>query len=108
MLLRPDPVAVKEPLYFAPDALECHSIETHRDMMRDDGLATLTVYRAKPVPTKDFFWCRHHREVGESGIGTCGRVCNAYAPRNGKNGRCKHHEHCYEPNMDEPYTIIVP
>jgi hypothetical protein len=99
---------MSKPFYFAPDALECFTLDEHRDIMRDDGLTTLTVYRAKPLPTSVAFWCRHHREAGESGDGMCGRHCNGYAPRNGKNGRCKHHTHCHEPDMDKPYTITLP
>jgi hypothetical protein len=99
---------MSKPLYFASDALNCYTLDHHREMMRDDGLTTLTVYRAIPTPTSVAFWCKHFGEAGETGNDSCGRNCLSYAPRNGKNGRCRHHTHCYEPDMDKPYTITLP
>lgn len=66
---------------------------------------TRTLYRARPVPTTHFFWCRHHQEAGATEDGGCGRECPAYAPRNGRNGRCRHHGPCYEADPEETLTI---
>jgi hypothetical protein len=86
--------------YFdAIDAEHCWPLDVHYDNMRLDGVVERRLYIAKPIPTSTAFWCRAHGEVG--GVGddyySCGRLCASYAPRNGKNGRCRHHTHCYEP-----------
>jgi len=59
----------------------------------------------KPERHSEFFFCRHHQEVGLKGEGTCGVQCDSYAPRNGKNGRCRHSAHCYEPDRNEVKVI---
>ena len=90
--------------YFASkDAEFCHELDHHLDELRMDGGGEHTLYLARPIPTKDFFWCHAHQECGESRQG-CGRECDHYAPRNGKSGRCRHHGHCYE-NTDE--TLVI-
>lgn len=52
-----------------------------------------TLYEAIPSDIEDFFFCRDTAEVSE--IGSCGRFCEGYAPRNGKSGICKHKGRLY-------------
>lgn len=83
------------------------TVAWHKADMRAKGEIERTLYRAKPEPTTHFFWCRHYNEV--CGVGDdffpCGKGCAHYQPRNGKNGRCRHHTNCMEPNNRE--SIIL-
>jgi hypothetical protein len=96
------------PLYFnGIDAEECHPAWWHLADMIAKGEAERTLFKAVQVPTSIVFWCREFDAV--CGVGPehkpCGRSCDGYEPRNGKNGRCKSHAHCYEP--DEKQTIVL-
>jgi len=79
------------------DSERCHERAYFVSDMKDQGLTEMEVYKAKIVPTKDFFWCGAVDEASLKEDGSCGVVCDDYIPRNGKNGRCKYHTHCYEP-----------
>lgn len=63
----------------------------------DDAEAIeLTVW--EPRTGTGMFLCEEHREGFESGEDSCGKFnCDYYAPRNGKNGRCRHHKAPYFP-----------
>jgi hypothetical protein len=46
-----------------------------------------------------YFWCNHFEAVSEKDGMTCGKMCNSYAPRNGKSGCCTHYSlKFYEPS----------
>lgn len=96
-------------LYFADLGAEmCHPLEWHRDNMAMNGETTRTVYCARAIPTTHYFWCRAYNEVGESGPGNgCGAECGDYEPRNGRNGRCRHHSNCYEAIETETLVITI-
>ena len=86
------------------DAENCYRRDHFVEIMKDEGLAELQVYPAMIMHGSGFFYCQEHGEVGESNTGECGKSCDHYKPRNGKNGRCRHHSNCYEP-ADEAITI---
>lgn len=44
----------------------------------------------------EYFYCIEFMEVGIKSE-SCGKQCEMYSPRNGKNGRCKFSAHCYTP-----------
>ena len=48
------------------------------------------------VTGSDFFFCKAYFEAGLKSESECGKDCEGYEPRNGRNGRCKHSAHCYE------------
>lgn len=73
----------------------CYPLSSHYDYMRDNDLKTLKVFEAKQDIDSGFFYCTVHFEVGTVGEG-CGKMCEKYQPRNGKNGRCKFSSHTYE------------
>lgn len=88
---------MSNPFYFdSLDAEMCYPLSHHKDNMRFDGVTEKVLYRAKPMPLSDGFWCKEYDEVGEDSKDCCGLQCDGYAPRNGKSGRCRHHRHCYE------------
>ena len=83
-------------LYFRQDEDEfCTTIEAHKEYMRENDITELTIYQAKRTTGTGYFWCTHFHEVGEVGEG-CGKECEAYSPRNGKNGRCRYSGYLYE------------
>lgn len=41
------------------------------------------------------FWCDEFFIVGDDSKESCGLQCTEYKPRNGKSGRCKHHQNCF-------------
>jgi hypothetical protein len=63
--------------------------------MKDNGLAELKLFEAERELNSGFFFCKEFHEVGEVGE-SCGKLCEKYAPLNGKNGRCKHSGFVYE------------
>ncbi len=73
----------------------CYSLESIKDRMRDDNIKERTVFIAIPQSVDGFFWCKEYGEVTESHV-SCGKICDYYKPRNGINGRCKHHTHFHE------------
>lgn len=83
-------------LYFAPelDNEICYTLDIIKDMMRCQKIKQTDIIKAKRDTGEPFFYCKHFGEVGEVGEG-CGKICKAYEPRNGKNGRCRHSTHTY-------------
>jgi hypothetical protein len=72
--------------------------------MKEDGIAELKIFEAKITKGEPYFYCSVSQEIGEVGEG-CGKFCNDYKPRNGKNGRCRFSSHCYEKiNKEEILT----
>lgn len=82
-------------LYFAKESELCYPISVHKDIMRFDEISELEVFEAKRETGTGYFFCTEFLEVGEVGEG-CGKQCDSYKPRNGKNGRCKHSGSTYE------------
>jgi hypothetical protein len=83
--------------FFAPDINEefCYKLKDIIDMAKDQGLNEIEVIEAERDTGQGYFYCKHFQEVGEVGEG-CGNMCDAYKPRNGKNGRCRFSGYCYE------------
>lgn len=83
-------------LYFAPeiDELNCYKLSDIKDMAKFEGLNEIEIIEAERDTGQGYFFCKHFAEVGEVGEG-CGKMCEAYKPRNGKSGRCLHSGYCY-------------
>jgi hypothetical protein len=88
-----------------PDSENCYAEDFFKDEMRENGITEMVLYPAKMVKRESYFYCNEFSEVGEVGE-SCGNLCGKYEPRNGKNGRCRHHRNCYEPS-ETPITIKV-
>lgn len=74
----------------------CYPRSHYIELMKERDITEIEVYPAKIVYGEDYFWCHAISEPGMKGE-SCGKFCPDYKPRNGKNGRCVHHGHCYEP-----------
>ena len=81
------------------DGERCYTLQFFRDYMKENNLLTLELIEAKIETGTNYFYCLEFGEVGETGEG-CGKICRMYAPRNGKNGRCRHHANCYIPTKN--------
>jgi hypothetical protein len=81
-------------LYFSAHEDLCYSLDFHKEYMKENGLKELKLWPAKIV-ISSYFYCQHFEAIGEKG--TCGKQCNAYQPRNGKSGICKHYRQTREP-----------
>ena len=91
--------------YFADwDDLGCHTLDTHLDHMEKYGVSKMDVYEAKAEFGSGYFFCQEYGVVGEQDGMTCGKICDKYKPRNGKNGRCVHNGYCYE-RTDKKRTL---
>lgn len=86
------------------DTVRCYQLRFHLEEIREECLTQRRLYPAVPDKGSSVFWCRHHDEPYEKGEG-CGRLCAAYAPRNGKNGRCRHSAHCYDAETDNAVLL---
>ena len=74
----------------------CFTKDHFMEVMDELGITEMEVFPAKVIYGEEYFWCHAIGEPGMKGEG-CGRFCSDYKPRNGKNGRCVHSGHCYEP-----------
>ena len=83
----------------------CYTMDSIKNIMKFHGCKEQKVYKAKMSKNHDYFYCREFSEVGEVGEG-CGRECEKYSPRNGKNGRCRYSANLYEP-VGEPITVKI-
>ena len=85
------------------DSEMCYTKEHFLNEM-EDNLTEMEVYPAKMIVGEPFAWCTELETSIETRKDDCGKWCNDYAPRNGKNGRCKHSSNTYEAS-EIPVTI---
>ena len=81
----------------------CYPKDYFEEQLGGD-LTEMTIYPAKMIKGQLIAWCSEFGESMETQCGDCGKECDKYKPRNGKNGRCKFSKNCYEP-INEPITI---
>ena len=74
----------------------CWQLEHYADMMNEENFDEIILTEAVMVTGQGFYFCSEFGEIGESGDGNCGVICDSYKPRNGKNGRCVHSNNTYE------------
>ena len=81
-----------EEYYFEDiDSEVCYDREYFKDQMLYHEVTEMGVYEAIPDRTTGAFWCKVECFCGDDSSDTCGKQCRQYAPRNGKNGCCKHY-----------------
>jgi len=64
--------------------------------MVENQLSELRLFEAKRETGTDMFYCEKYEEVGYKGVGSCGKICRGYKPRNKKSGACRHLGTLYE------------
>lgn len=89
------------------DSILAYPADVHLEEILGSNVAERRLYRARRLKGTEFFWCTALQEVGLKGEG-CGRQCDEYEPRNGKNGRCRFSAHCYEADRSEVRVITNP
>lgn len=89
-------------LYFTEDSEYCYPLSHFKQLIKDQGLDSLTIYPAIEVKVTDTIYCKHYQTVGDK---DCGRQCRAYVPRNGKSGACKNLGKLYIADYDKPKII---
>ena len=83
---------MKKQFYFKnEDAEVCYTEEYFKNYMEQEGITKIEVMQAVPDKEKGIFWCKHEAFCGDDSSESCGKQCNAYAPRNGKSGCCKYY-----------------
>jgi len=88
--------------YFCDENDErCYRLQWFKDDLEIGDSIELT--EAEMEIGTDHFYCNEYMEVGLKGEG-CGKECESYSPRNGKNGRCKHSKNCYT-HSDKKFTL---
>lgn len=76
----------------------CYPLSHFKDVLADTGESEMVLFEAVMEKDTEHFFCSFFGEVGIKGEGACGKECEKYSPRNGKNGRCKHSKNCYTTN----------
>lgn len=76
------------------DESSSYTEEYIRQVMDDEEISEIKVFEAVREKGGDTFYCWHYGEAGMKSDSGCGKSCEAYAPRNGKSGNCKHHGPC--------------
>lgn len=85
--------------YFTEEEDElCFKEEYFIDIMKSKGLTQMNLILAERQIGSEYFYCSKNQQCGEKG--ECGKQCEDYTPRNGKNGCCKHNRNIYEPIDD--------
>lgn len=70
----------------------CYDSSYFIEYMKEHNLNEIEVYKAIPDKFNDgSFWCKHGAFCGDDSSLNCGKICNNYIPKNGKNGCCKHY-----------------
>ena len=77
----------------------CYGISYFKELMKEEDISEMELYEGVREIGQDHFFCNHFQEVGIKDEGQCGRICEGYSPRNGKNGRCKHSKNTYFPGQ---------
>lgn len=81
-------------LYFSEYEDLAYDISYWKQQMKINIIQEMRLFEAEIDYNTGYFWCEMFHEIGESGEG-CGKMCEKYKPRNGKNGRCKFHKNTY-------------
>lgn len=84
------------------DSENCYEKDYFDDIMRLNNTTKIEVFEAEIEFKTGYFWCDELLEIGEVGCG-CGKMCEDYKPRNGKNGRCVHSKSPY--GLGEKITL---
>ena len=86
-------------LYFSKlDDERCYTLYDIINDANNCGLDEIEVSEAKRVTGQGFFYCMKYKYLVDSReTSICGKLCEDYSPRNGKNGRCRYSSYCYEP-----------
>lgn len=84
--------------YFSNLVDTCWTLKGIKMLMRLYDVDEIEVEEARldTSASGKYFYCTFYNEIGNVGE-NCGKICSEYAPRNGKNGRCRYSAHCYEP-----------
>ncbi len=78
--------------YFKHDYSEkCYEYKYFYNYMKEFNLTEMVVYEAIKEKFNGIFWCKKYEFCGDDTINYCGKQCEYYSPRNGKNGRCRFH-----------------
>jgi len=96
-------------LYFLADNPDyCNTLAYYREEMKENGIKSIRLARAKMMVGEQYFFCSFHGEVGEVGEGCGKHWCGKYKPRNGKNGRCVYSKNTYEPTDEIKILTVNP
>ena len=90
-------------LYFSNITSECYPIDYYKELIINGEYKEIELTEAKIEYGTGYFFCTEYLEHGEVGEG-CGKVCEHYSPRNGKNGRCRYSNNVYQ-MTDNKFTI---
>lgn len=76
----------------------CYNKQYFINLMKENDLKEIEVYTAVKYRIEDMFWCGELEFILENENSMCGKTCEKYYPKNGKNGCCKFHKKTlYEP-----------
>ena len=92
--------------FFREGDAYCYTLKSHLQYMIETHIEEMPVWLAKRETGVSHFFCKHFQEIGEKSDSDCGRMCEAYKPRNGKNGVCKNYGYTYE-LTDKSYCLKV-
>lgn len=100
--------------YFNADEIDaghdetlCYSLAHHIDLLAMDQKSEVRLYPAQRIVGTGDFWCSEFDFWGEKGDAykPCGKACDAYEPRNGKSGSCRHSGHLYDSDHTKPIIL---
>lgn len=72
-----------------------YGIKYYKEYLIENNEESIRLWKAIIEHGTDHFYCSHFDGFGSKYEGECGRMCEGYAPRNGKNGRCRYSKNCY-------------
>ncbi len=90
----------KKPRYYFEskvDPVSCYTLEYFIDELIDNNEGEVILFDAVECVGDGTFYCTEYGEVGLIDDSECGSGCEKYSPRNGRSGRCRYSNNCYEP-----------
>lgn len=84
----------------------CYPLKVWRNRIAKRNIQSITLTEMQVMKNSGFFWCKEFQSIGDVSEKSCGKMCELYRPRNGKNGRCKSSKSPYEP-ADNGNTVTL-
>lgn len=83
----------------------CYPLQYHKNLLEFEGWDELELFEAEPNKVDGFFWCHYYDSVGDKSESPCGKLCEGYAPKNGKCGCCKYYSLIFYEATDKTKII---
>lgn len=93
----------KRKYYIGEDSELYYHLECFLNEMKENKIDKIQVEETIIDHNNRYRWCNKNDIIIENDAGCCGKDCEYYNPKNGKNGCCIHLTYCY--NYGDKYVL---